>query len=134
MERWIARILIALVFAAGFVAEFGCASKKLTPETPVAAAAMKADAVVIRVNELQAAVIEACGPAPECQPNSIPTATARDVVKAMIDLRTVLRSTPAGWQATVRSTWTQAKARLAGVTNPAILSAIALVNAAVEAL
>ncbi len=126
------RILLALALALAILP--GCASKKLTPETPVAAAALKADAVVIRVNELQASVIEACGPAPECQPNSIPTATAREAVKAMIDIRTVLRTTPAGWQATVKSTWAQVKQRLGSVTNPAILSAVALVNAAVEAL
>lgn len=112
----------------------GCASKKLTPETPLAATALKADAIVIRVNELQASVIEFCGPAPECQPNSLPTATARDIVKGLIALRTVLKSTPAGWQATAKTTWAEVQPKFAGVTNPAILSAIALVKAAVEGL
>jgi hypothetical protein len=113
----------------------GCA-KKLTPATPVAAAAMKADAVVIRVNELQAAVIEFCGlgSAAECQPNTIPTATAREIVKGLIDVRATLRAVPAGWQATVKATWARVKARLSTVTNPAVLSAMALVNAAVEGL
>lgn len=126
------RLTCALIVALAILP--GCANKNLTPETPTAAAAMKADAVVIRVNELQATVIEACGPAPECQPNSLPTATARAIVQSLIEVRSVLRTTPNGWQATVKQAWAQTKVKLAGVTNPAILSAVALVNAAMEAL
>lgn len=130
MKRFVCLVALALTLTA----DLGCVSKKIIPETPQAAAAFKADAVVIRVNELQATVIEACGPAAECQPGSLPTATARAIVAGLIDLRTVLRSTPMGWQATVKASWAQLKPKLAAVTNPAVLSALALVNAAVEAL
>lgn len=111
-----------------------CAHGKVTPETPVAAAALKADAVVIRVNELQSTVIDACGPATECQPGSLPTATARAIVQTCIDLRTTLKAVSAGWQATVKTAWAQAQSRFVSVTNPAVLAALALVQAAVEGL
>jgi len=90
---------------------------------------LQADEIVIRVNELQGAVIQACGAGPQCQPGSLPTATARQIVQGMIDLRTVLKSLPDGWQASVRATWAQVKPRFAGITNPVILSAFAAVDA-----
>ncbi len=103
-------------------------SHKVTGATPVAQAALNADAIVIRVNELQAAVIQACGPAPQCQPNSLSTALARDLVQTCLDLRATLKAVPAGWQATVRAAWQQARPRFNPVTNPAILAALAAVD------
>lgn len=110
------------------------ACAKVTPETPKAAAAITADAVVVRVNEVQAAVIDYCGPAPQCAPGTIDTNTAREVVKAMTDLRTVLKAVPAGWQASVKAGWTQAKIRLVGITNAAIVAAIAALDVLIGGL
>jgi hypothetical protein len=107
---------------------------KVTPATPKAGAAIKADAVVIRVNELQAAVIDYCGPAPQCAPNTIPTNTAHDVVKTLMDVRSVLKATPQGWQASAKEGWAVAKARLVGVTNPAIVAAMAAVDSLIGGL
>jgi hypothetical protein len=123
--------LTIFVLALG-LAVSSCA--KVTPATPKAAAAIKADAVVVRVNELQAAVIDYCGPAPECAPNTIPTNTARDVVKALIDVRTTLKATPEGWQATVKAGWVVAKSRLVGITNPAIVAALSAGDALIGGL
>lgn len=111
----------------------GCA-KKVTGATPVANAALAADAVVIRVNELQAATIQYCGPAPQCAPGTIDTQLARLIVSTSIDLRQTLKAVPAGWQATVRQAWAQARPKFATVTNPAIVAALAAVDLAVGAL
>lgn len=111
----------------------GCAGK-VTGSTPIATAALQADAIVIRVNELQATVIQACGPAPTCQPNSLPTPLARDIVSTCIDLRTTLKTVPAGWQASVKVAWAQARPRFAAVTNPAILAALSVVDVTIGGL
>lgn len=116
--------LLACVLASGMA----CASHQVGA-TPKASAALKADAVVIRINELQAATIQACGAGPTCQPNSLSTALARDIVQTAIDIRSTAKAVPAGWQATVRAAWTQARPRFRTVTNPAILAALAGVDA-----
>ena len=91
--------------------------KNLTPETPKAASAMKADDVLVRVVELQATVIQFCGPEPECAPGTLPTATARQIVRGTVDMQKVLRSAPDGWLASVKVTYAQLKPRFAGLTN-----------------
>ncbi len=111
----------------------GCA-KHVTGATPVAQAAITADAVVIRVNELQAATIQFCGAAPQCTPGTIDTATARLIVQTSIDLRQTLRAVPAGWQATVKQAWAQARPKFASVTNAAILAAMSALDLAIGAL
>jgi hypothetical protein len=118
--------LLALVLTGATLS--GCAGK-VVGATPTATAALKADAVVIRVNELQGTVIQACGPAPQCQPGSLSTSLARDIVQVCIDLRTTLKAVPVGWQATARAAWAQARPRFAAVTNPAILAALSAVDA-----
>lgn len=92
------------------------ACAKVTPETPKAAAAIKADEVVLRINELQAATIAACWPdgvqKPECAPGGISTTASREIVKAAIDIRMVAKAVPTGWQAAVKAAWVQAKPRI----------------------
>lgn len=111
----------------------GC-NKKVTGATPTAQAALTADAVVIRVNELQAATIQYCGPAPTCAPDTLDTNLARQIVQTLIDLRATLKAVPAGWQATVKQAWAQARPRFAAVTNPAIVAALAAVDLAIGSL
>jgi hypothetical protein len=125
MQLYKRRFALALVVL--LLALPACAGK-VTGATPIATSALQADAIVIRVNELQATVIQACGPAPTCQPNSLDTALARDLVQTCLDLRTTLKAVPAGWQGTVRTAWTQARPRFAAVTNPAILAAVSAVD------
>lgn len=112
------------------------ACAKITPETPKAAAAITADAVVVRVNELQAVVIDYCGLAPDglCLPGTIQTSTAREVIKGCIDLRTVLKAVPAGWQATAKASWAQLKLRLAGVSNQGVIAAMAALDVLIGGL
>jgi len=127
MKRLI--LILVLLFAP---AVLGCASKKLTPETPKAAVAMKADAVVIRLNELQAAVIQSCVTDDACVASGIGKDLARLVVQTCIDIRSTLRDVPNGWQATARTAWAQVRSRLALVRNPVIQSVFALVDAALQ--
>lgn len=133
-RRRLALVLpLSLLLASGSSLTSGCAGK-VTGATPIATAALQADAIVIRVNELQATVIQACGAAPTCQPNSLPTPLARDLVQTCIDLRTTLKAVPAGWQATVKAAWAQARPRFAGVTNVAILAALSAVDITIGGL
>lgn len=111
----------------------GCA-KNVVPENPSAAAAITADAVVLRVNEFQAATIQYCGPAPQCAPNTIDTNLARTIVQTAIDLRATLRAVPDGWKASVKATWATARPKFAGITNAAILAALSALDLAIGAL
>ena len=106
----------------------------VVPENPAAAAALTADAVVIRVNEFQAVVIQACGPGPECQAGSLPTPLARDIVQTCIDLRATLKAAPDGWRVTVKTAWNQAKPRFASITNQGIQTALASLDAPIGGL
>lgn len=121
--------VLALIMMLTLTFSVGACSKKATPETPKAGSALTADAIVVRVNELQATVIQLCGPQPACAPDTISTALARDIVQTCIDLRTTLKAVPDGWQATARTAWMRAKPRFVGVTNPAIQAAISAVDA-----
>jgi len=110
----------------------GCA-KKVTGDTPRAQSALTADAIVIRVNELQATVIQICGPQPVCAPE-ISTPLARDIVQTCIDLRTTLKAVPQGWLATIRQAWIQARPRFSAVTNVAVQAALSAVDALIGGL
>lgn len=109
-------------------------NKKVTGATPIAQAAITADAVVIRVNELQAATIQYCGPAPTCAPGTIDTQLARQIVETSIALRQTLKAVPSGWQATVKQAWAQARPKFASVQNPAIVAALSAVDLVIGSL
>ncbi len=134
MSRLVSIVLAVVLSALGMGASLSGCSHKVTGATPIASAALAADAVVIRINELQATVIDACGPAPMCRAGSLDTALARDIVQACIDIRTTLRAVPTGWQTTVKAGWQQARARFGSVTNVAILAALGLVDVAIGGL
>lgn len=127
-------VLASVAILLGVVTTDLACHKKVTGATPKAEAALRADAVTLRVNELQAAVIEACGPSPQCAPNSINVDLARQIVKTCIDIRTVLKSVPDGWAASVKSAWAQGRQRLDMVQDPVIRAAIAAVDAVVAQL
>ena len=111
------------------------ACAKVTPETPKAAAAIKADEVVLRAKELQSAAITACWPdgvmKAECAPNGISVMAAREIVKVTVDVATVAKASPEGWRPTVKSAWTQAKPRILalGPFPQAVQIAIGVVDA-----
>lgn len=112
----------------------GCAPKNVIPENPSAAKAIGADAVVLRLNELQAATIQYCGPAPQCAPGTLDTTLARQIVQTTIDLRATLKAIPDGWKQTVKTAWATQRPRFASITNPAIIAALAAVDVAIGGL
>jgi hypothetical protein len=91
-------------------------------QTPQGKAAYTADQIVIRVNELQAAAIQA-----EAN-KGIDTATARIIVQFAVSADKTLKEVPAGWQAAVAKAWAETKAKLPVITNPAVSSAISSVD------
>lgn len=102
----------------------------LTPADPKAAQALKADAVVIRVNEFQSALIQWCGPGPECAANTIDTSRFREILTLCIDLRRTLRAVPDGWPATVKAAWVGASPKLDPLRkNPVIAASLLAVDA-----
>lgn len=119
---------IRYALLATFLVGAPACSHKVTPATPRAAAALTADAIVIRVNELQATVIQLCGVGATCAPGTISTQLHDQIVQTCINVRTVLKSVPNGWQSTVKTAWAAGKARFGVVTNPAITAAIGAVD------
>lgn len=109
--------------------------KHMIPATPAVAIVLNTDDVVIRVNELQAVLIEACGPAVECRPNiGFTTIQFRSAIQGIIKLRNTLRSTADGWRATARTGWAETKTYLTNITNPVIVAALSVVDAMIGGL
>lgn len=128
------RLTLAVLLISAVLTVAAC-HPNVTYETPKAAAAVHADDVVVRLNELQATLIQACGPAVECAADAgFSTSTFREIVKALIDIRTTLKAAPDGWLASTRAGWAQLKPRLVGVTNPAIAAAFGAVDAVLGGL
>jgi len=111
-------ILVALVAASA-----ACIHR--TFENANAQHSYTADQVVIRVNELQAAVIQAY---------PTPTDISRKIVEFTVSADKVLKASPSGWQAAVTVAWTQTKSALIPPpTNPAVVAAIAGVDTVLAA-
>lgn len=104
-------------------------SAPLSVHTPQGKTAYSADAIVVRVNELQAAAIQAEAT------KGISTATATTIVKFTVDADKVLKATPAGWQATVATLWAQAKKNIpaAQLQNQSIAAVVLAVDTVLAA-
>lgn len=94
----------------------------VTITTPQGQTAFKADQIVVRVNELQAAAIKAEAG------GALATDLTRAIVTFAVAADKTLAMTPNGWQAAVLTSWVQTKQQLLGVTNPAVLAAIGAVD------
>lgn len=114
------RAVLPVILALALVA---CAGNPTATLSPAGQTAYTADQIVIRVNELQAAAIqaEAAG--------ALPTATTRQIVKFAIAANEVLGTTPEGWPATITTAWLAMRAALPPITNPAVAAALAGVEA-----
>jgi hypothetical protein len=109
-----------LVFVA-FLAIAACHAP-VTITTPQGHAAYTADQIVLRVNELQNAAIQAQAT------GALPTATARTIVEFCVSADKTLAATPSGWQATVGAAWAEAKTKLPAITNPSVQAAVNAVD------
>lgn len=124
------RRLSSLLVIVALLAVPACASKKLTPETPRAAALMKVDSVGIRINELQAVILQVCITDEGCTESGVGKKLAQEVVQTCMDIRQLLRQE--NWQGKVKEAWEAVRARLGGVKNAAVLSVFSLVDAVLQ--
>lgn len=119
-------VLCALMVVVGLLVT-GCHAP-VSVTTAQGKAAFTADQVVVRVNELQNAAIqaEAVG--------AVPTATTRRIISFCVDADRTLAATPSGWQQTVTVAWAAAKKELGSITNPAVVAAMGGVDVALATL
>lgn len=89
--------------------------------------AFSADTVVIRINELQNAVIQANAT------KAIDDATTKVIVTWAVAADQTLKATPTGWQATVKAGWLAVKPKIP-TSNPAIAITVGAVDALIGAL
>jgi hypothetical protein len=124
------KLLYTLACAAALVLQAGCASKiPPTVVTPQGKAAYTADQVVIRVNELQNAAIQA-----EAS-HALPTSTTRIIVTFCVAADKTLATVPAGWQQTIATAWAQAKQQIPAkdLSNTVIAAAVAGIDVVIAA-
>ena len=128
------RSVLFSVLACSFLMNAACTHTTYPNLTATGLADLRRDQIVIRINEFQATVIEACGQvmASQCAPNTIPTALAVDGVQAAISARNVIKAQELGWFAALQQGWTEFKARYPQ-TNPVIQAAESAVDAALAA-
>ncbi len=82
--------------------------------------AFTADQVVIRVNELQKAAVQANAS------GALDTANTRIIVEFSVAADKVLKATPSGWQATVKALWLQAAPKITTTNTTVQLAVTAL--------
>ena len=99
--------------------------------TPQGQTAFKADQAVIRVNELMNAAIAAN----TATPSGLDTATTRTIVQWAVSADQILASTPQGYIATLRASWTALQPQIAKIpATSAVGIALAAVNAVIGGL
>ncbi len=112
MKRWI--LILALTF--------GACHAPVTVTTPQGKIAYTADQVVLRVNELENAAIQAQAT------NAIPVQTARTIVEWCVSADKTLASTPNGWPVILQTGWMEVKGKVGLIANPAIVAAMGAVD------
>ena len=110
------RLLLVLVLSTSPL--LSACHAPVTITTAAGKTAYTADQIVMRIGELENAVIQANST------GALNTDTTRKIVEFCVSSAATLKSTPSGWQATVSAGWKQLKPVLAGVTNPALLATI----------
>ena len=102
-------------------------STPVTIVTQAGKTAYTADQIVVRVNELMNAAIQAHAT------NGLDIKTTRIIVDFAVKADTILAVTPSGWQSTVAIAWKTAKTKLGSISNPAVLAAISTVDVVLAA-
>jgi hypothetical protein len=95
--------------------------------TPQGQVAFTADQIIVRVGELQNAVLQANAN------KALDDATTKTVVTWTTAAARILKTTPSGWQATLFSGWKAVKPQIP-TNNPAIALAVGAVDALVGGL
>lgn len=124
LRAWL--LPLVLVTSVGLMA--GCAPKNPNL-SPQGQAASVADQVVLRVNELESAAIQANSA------GALSTETTRLIVKFCVDADKTLKAVPLGWRDTVKAAWAATKHDLGGAANkPDIAAALTAVDTLITAL
>ncbi len=89
--------------------------------------AFTADQIVVRVNELQSAAVQANAS------GALDTANTRTIVEFSVAADKVLKATPSGWQSTVKALWTQARPKIT-TSNTTVQLAVTALSGILEAL
>lgn len=111
--------LCSLVFVLGLSA--ACVPPA-SIQTPAGHVAYTADQIVLRVNELQNAAIQANAA------GALPDATTRLIVQFAVAADTTLAATPAGWQQTLITAWAAVKAQLPATLNTSVGVAVGAID------
>ncbi len=107
-------VALVSVFAVGAVST-GCVKRPSSIVTPQGKAAFAADQVVIRLAEVQNAVIVAATPDATGKVG-IAKPTANLIVSWIVDTLKVIKQTPNGWLAASTAAWNAAKTRIPPAT------------------
>lgn len=119
------RIFPALVLGLALLAP--ACHTPVSVQTPAGQVAYTADQIVLRVNELQTAAIQAQAT------GGLSEATTRRIVQFAVAADKTLKDTPAGWQVTVATAWKETKAALPAITDPAVAAAMGSVDVVLAA-
>lgn len=126
----IARILALLgilLAPIGLVLTAACHAP-VTVVTPEGKAAFTADQIVLRINNLQNAAIQAEAT------GGLSTDTTRTLVEFAVTANRTLKTVPDGWQQSVATAWAETKKRLPPITNLAVMAAVDSVDLVLAAL
>lgn len=111
---------LAPYFVVAFLSVSACAPPSI--QTPAGKTAYTADQIVLRVNELENAAIQANAT------GGLDVRTTKTLVEFAVAADQTLKVTPAGWQTTVGTAWAQAKRSLPPITNAAVSAAMSGVD------
>lgn len=100
---------LAIIFGVGMLSACAPPSTIVTPQGKIA---YTADQIATRVGELEQAAIQANTTKDATGKPGIADSTAVPLVQFCVSAEKTLKATPAGWQATVTTAWTQAKAAI----------------------
>lgn len=110
-SRTLTRI-VSLLFAAALVVNVGaCAKTPASVKTPQGKAAFQADQVVVRLDRIESAIIQASTPN-AAGVVGLDKAAGQLIVSFIVDALKVIKQSPNGWMPAVAQAWTQAKARI----------------------
>lgn len=101
---------------------------KVVLTTPEGHIAYAADQVSLRVTELERTAISANAA------GKLSEADTRVILTFADAAQKTLAQTPQGWQASLKTAWQATRGQLSSSTNPAIASAVSLVDALMEGL
>jgi hypothetical protein len=124
MKYWI----VSLALVVGLAGAVACAHPNTSGLTPAGQTAYKADLVVLRVNELENAALQANAQ------GGLAIAPAKTIVQFCVTADQVLKTTPSGWTVTLQTSWDLTKKALGTVSNPAVSAAMSAVDVVLAAL